>query len=121
MVTAAQSNFLKIALPRGVEIQIPKGWWVLTAAHNQLIDTSVEAVLDLAGIEVGDDEVVNLIAANSMPRSTYAAIRVDSITPVSASELEIANLTTVELQHLRDITHCAMLAILPQQGNNLLG
>ncbi len=76
--TSAESNFAPIKLPRGIQLQVPKGWWLLGKDLKRSIETSVEAVMDLSGIGVSDGHDTNLIAANSMPRTTYAAVRVDS-------------------------------------------
>ena len=117
---AAASNFVAVKLPRGVELQLPKGWWLLTAAHNQLIDMSAEAAMNLSGIGAAEGADVNLIAANSMPRTTYAAVRVDSITPVSASPSEISNLTSAAMQAFQTEIHSNLQKLMPQQGNQLI-
>jgi hypothetical protein len=77
----SESNFAPVNLPRGVQLQIPKGWWLLGDDYNRMIQTTVEAALDLSGIGLQDGQETNLLAANSMPRSTYAAVRVDSTIP----------------------------------------
>lgn len=117
---AAASNFVAVKLPRGVELQLPKGWWMLTSEHNQLIDMATEAAMDLSGIDAPEGTEVNLIAANSMPRTTYAAVRVDSITPISGSPSEISNLTATELQTFQAEMQSNLQKLLPQQGNHLL-
>jgi len=117
---AEASNFVAVKLPRGVELQLPKGWWLLTAQHNQLIDMSAEAAMDLSGIRAAEGTEVNLIAANSMPRTTYAAVRVDSTTPVSGSPSEISNLTSADIRAVQAEMQSNLQKILPQQGNQLL-
>lgn len=79
--SSSNFNFTSVKLPRGIELQIPKGWWLLGADLNRAIETSAEAALDLSGIGLLEGDETNLIAANSMPRSTYAAVRVDSTVP----------------------------------------
>lgn len=74
----SSANFVPIKLPRGIELQIPKGWWLLGADYNRAMQTSAEAAMDLSGIGLPEGNETNLIAANSTPRSTYAAVRVDS-------------------------------------------
>lgn len=116
----AQSYFLQIKLPRGVEVQIPKGWWLLGEDYNRMIQTSVEAAMDLSGIGLPDGNEVNLIAANSMPRSTYAALRIDSTIPPSATPTEIQNLTKIEMQEFSSYMKENLEKLLPYQGNKLL-
>lgn len=117
---AMASSFIDVKLPRGVELKIPKGWRLITAEYNQLIDMSTEAAMDLSGVEASKGVEVNLIAANSMPRSTYAAIRVDSTTPVSTSPSEISNLTAAEIHDFQVEIESILQKLLPQQGNQVL-
>ncbi|RMD64817.1 hypothetical protein D6833_03840 [Candidatus Parcubacteria bacterium] len=53
----AADNFTRISLPKGVSIELPKNWIVLS--RNQLItlDSAVESVLDLSGIEHEESEL----------------------------------------------------------------
>ena len=117
---AAGSHFSSVKLPRGVEVQIPKGWWLLGKDYNRLIQTSVEAALDLSGIGLDDGEEVNLIAANSLPRTTYAALRIDSTIPPSATPQEIINLSKSELREISSYMEQEFIKLLPLQGNQLL-
>lgn len=117
---AAESNFSWVKLPRGVEVEVPKGWWIIGKDYNRVIKTSAEAALDLSGIGLDDGEEVNLIAANSTPRTTYAALRIDSTTPPSATPKEIANISKSELKEISSYLKQALTEILPLQGNRLL-
>jgi hypothetical protein len=117
---AADSYFSSVKLPRGVEVQVPKGWWLLGKDYNRIIQTSVEAAMDLSGIGLSDGEEVNLIAANSMPRITYAALRIDSTIPPSATPKEIINISKSELRELSSYMEQEFNKLLPLQGNRLL-
>ena len=117
---AGESYFSSIKLPRGVEVQVPKGWWLLGKDYNRLIQTSVEAAMDLSGIGLDDGEEVNLIAANSMPRTTYAALRIDSTIPPSANPEEIINMSKSELREISSYIEQEFNKLLPLQGNQLL-
>ncbi len=117
---AADSYFSSVKLPRGVEVQVPKGWWLLGKDYNRIIQTSVEAAMDLSGIGLDDGEEVNLIAANSMPRTTYAALRIDSTIPPSATPKEIINIRKSELRELSSYMEQEFNKLLPLQGNRLL-
>lgn len=114
------SNFASVKLPRGIELQIPKGWWLLGADHNRVIQTSVEAAMDLSGIGLPSGQETNLIAANSMPRSTYAAIRVDSTIPPSVTLSEFASITTADVLELEAEMRQNIEKALPLQGNQLI-
>jgi hypothetical protein len=114
------SQFSPVKLPRGIELQIPKGWWLLSADHNRVIQTSVEAAMDLSGIGLPDGQETNLIAANSMPRSTYAAVRVDSIIPPSIAPSEFASITAADVRELQTEMRQNFQKLLPLQGNQLI-
>lgn len=116
----AESNFAPVTLPRGVQLQIPKGWWLLGRDHNRLIQTSVEAALDLSGIGLPDGQETNLIAANSMPRTTYAAVRVDSTIPPSVSPGEIQAATATDLKDIGNELRGGLEKMLHLQNNQLL-
>lgn len=118
--SGAESYFSSVKLPRGVEVQIPKGWWLLGKDYNRIIQTSVEATMDLSGIGLDDGEEVNLIAANSMPRTTYASLRIDSTIPPSATPKEILNISKSELRELSSYMKQEFEKLLPYQGNRLL-
>jgi hypothetical protein len=116
----AGSNFALVTLPRGIELQIPKGWWLLSADHNRAIQTSVEAAMDLSGIGLPDGQETNLIAANSMPRSTYAAVRVDSTIPPSVAPSEFASITADDIRELQTEMRQTLQKLLPLSGNQLI-
>jgi hypothetical protein len=121
-VTERPSNFVPLKLPRGVEVEIPKGWWLLGNDLLRLIATSVEAAMDLSDVALpAGEKKINLIAANSMPPSTYAALRIDSITPPSVKRAEYDAITAAELAELQQQMKQTLLKLLPMQGNTLLG
>lgn len=47
----ATDNFVKIKLPKGVSIELPKNWVVISKDQRITLDTMVESGLDLAGID----------------------------------------------------------------------
>lgn len=114
------SHFLPVTLPRGIELEVPKGWWLLSADQNRAIRVSVEAAMDLSGIGLAAGSVTNLIAANSMPLSTYAAVRVDSAIPPSLTPSQFAMITAADLSDLQTDIHQNVKKLLPLQGNELI-
>ena len=117
---AAETYFSLVKLPRGVEVEVPKGWWLLSADHNRMIGTTVEAVMDLSGYEPNNDKSVNLIAANSTPLTTYASLRIDSITPSVVSPEEIINLKKSDLNEFSISMERELSKLIPLQGNKIL-
>lgn len=47
----ATDNFVEITLPKGVSIELPKNWVVISKDQRITLDTMVESGLDLAGID----------------------------------------------------------------------
>lgn len=118
--TSNEFNFVMLSLPFEVAIDIPRDWWVLNDAINQLIRTSREATLDLRGIATSDDDETVLIAANSWPPETYAALRVTRVQPPLAVPEEILGLTRTELAQLRGEFETEMRQLLSLQGLTFL-
>jgi hypothetical protein len=114
------SNFANVKLPRGIELQLPKGWWLLGADYERAIQTSIEAAMDLSGIGLPDGQETNLISANSMPRSTYAAVRVNSTIPPSITPSQVASLTAADIRELQTVTLQISQKLLLLQGNQLI-
>lgn len=53
----ATNNFAKVSLPKGVSIELPKNWIVLSGNQRITLDSAVESGLDLSGIEQEDSEL----------------------------------------------------------------
>ncbi len=116
----AASHFVKVSLPRGVQLEVPKSWRLLGNDEQQLIGTSAEAALDLSGVDISDETgEVNLLAANSMPRSTYASVRVDSTTPASDPSSDITELSKSDLKSLEAYMQQMLSKVVATQGNSL--
>lgn len=49
-------HFVLLTLPRGVELQVPKSWWLLGSDFKNLIAMSAEAVEDLSGLPLRDEK-----------------------------------------------------------------
>lgn len=114
-VTDGDSRFLRLRLPKGVELDLPRGWALVGDELLEVIDTASEAALDLTGEDPQPDRNgrITLLAANSTPASTYAAIRINSTKPL---------LTASELMSVlgSDATLRAIKAAVSQQENDLL-
>ena len=72
------SRFARLKLPLGVSVEIPKNWWLLSGDINTNIETMSEAAMNLSGIELPKGKRVNLLRANSMPKTTYATIAINA-------------------------------------------
>lgn len=93
------SNFTQVKLPLGLTLKVPSNWWVLGKELNKTIDTSVEAIVDLSGLEMPQEKDVVLLRANSMPRSTYANVSVSA----GDAEFEEGDLRSLSRDHLADM------------------
>lgn len=115
-----ESSFVTVKLPRSIQIQIPKGWWLIGEDLNRAIENSAEAVLDLSGLGGPEGKTTNLIAANSMPKTTYAAVRVDSTMPPSVMPNELNTATASDIKELETEIHSYTQKMLPLQGQKLI-
>lgn len=56
-VASATDNFARVKLPKGVSIEIPKNWVVLSGNQRITLDSAVESGLDLSGIKQEGSEL----------------------------------------------------------------
>lgn len=56
-VASATDNFARVRLPKGVSIEIPKNWVVLSGNQRITMDSAVESGLDLSGIKQKGSEL----------------------------------------------------------------
>jgi hypothetical protein len=121
-VSGAQpsSHFITLALPYGVSLDAPRNWRVLDDETNRTIATSTQAALDLSGIDVEPGEDAVLFSANSMPPTTYAAVRVSAITPPVASPAEVRQLRPREVREIGTEMMDLMQLVGREQGWEIL-
>jgi len=114
-MASGQSKFRRFDLPLHVSVEVPHNWWLLSGDLNTSIETAGEAVTKLAGLELPAGRKVNLLRANSMPRSTYAAIAVNANDPdIPPAVVESA--TTEELKGLEQMMASGMRSGLAAQN-----
>lgn len=119
-VQADGSYFMTVKLPRGVEIDLPKDWGVLTSEQNSLIAMSSEAALEVSGIGTQEGTEVNLIAVVSKVKSAYASVRVDSTTPAVEQPFEITALTYADLKAYESEVESISRTLLSTKDNELI-
>lgn len=113
------SQFALVQLPYGVSLELPKSWSLIGPDFNAVIETSAEAALDLSGYAVSGSHV-NILAATSMPRSTYAAVRITVITPPVLSPAEVASLSPAEVNAVGSEAASGLREVLRRQNLQLL-
>ncbi len=118
-IHTAESHFTNIKLPHGIQLELPKTWWLIGKDFNALIETSAQAALDLSGITT-PERTETLIAANSMPRTTYAAVRVTYVTPPIAAPEEFRGATAANAREIDPEMEAESRQMLSQQGLQLL-
>jgi len=101
-----------------VQIDVPRGWWVLDEEINRLIATSVEAMMDISGLDFDAENSTVLFAANSMPLWSYASMRVElGSEPVTATEMaEMWSLSDADLGTVRNEMEAMSMQLLPRQN-----
>lgn len=96
--TVGNSNFVKLALPLKVSIEVPKNWWIvdLNEEYKTTVATALEAGLRLQGLELSSGKTINLFRANSTPRTTYASIAINATdSEIDPNELRKASLAEI--------------------------
>jgi hypothetical protein len=94
---AEETKFTQLSLPHGVQIKVPKNWWILSGDLNTSIETAGEAALKLSGLKIPLHKETLLFRANSMPRTTYANISITASDAEFTSE-ELGKTTPQEIQ-----------------------
>jgi len=100
MVAEAAENFATVTLPKGVSIDLPKNWVVLSNNQRITLDTSVEAGLDLSGIEQETSELP--FAANYYDDrgNTIAILNVRYYPDIDLSQADARSATSSDVQEL---------------------
>lgn len=109
-ITGSTDQFVAIKFPKGISVAVPRAWRVLDKDELQLIDTTTGAALDLSGIDADFGTETLLVAASSMPRTTYASMRLSLEEPLLPPDevIQMKNFigqtsqTNVELRKLAD-------------------
>lgn len=114
-------GFVRVQLPRGVEVQLPAGWRVLNRDQTELISLSADSALELMGNVPDSDKESNLISALSTPASTYAAVRIDSWRPPSIPPQKLTRATSKDITNLQAEQLPLIQRMMTLQGNQLIG
>lgn len=116
---AQDSKFAKLKLPLGVSVEVPKNWWLLDGDMNTNIETAAEAALNLSGIELPKRKKVNLFRANSMPKTTYAAIAINA-TDSEMNPNDLKNASAKEIRELSPMIREMMQEALSAQNMKII-
>ena len=121
-LTNDSSNFAQISLPRGVKLEIPKGWWLRGSEYDQVIETTIESVMDLSNLKVNkNSQRITLISAHASPPPLYALAKVESLVPVSISPDLVSSATSSDIINYYKEEMIAFLnKSLPIQGIKLI-
>lgn len=116
---AQDSKFAKLKLPLGVSVEVPKNWWLLDGDMNTNIETAAEATLNLSGVELPKRKKVNLFRANSMPKTTYAAIAINA-TDSEMNPNDLKNASAKEIRELSPMIREMMQEALSAQNMKII-
>jgi hypothetical protein len=100
MFVQAAENFVTVILPKGVSIDLPKNWVVLSNNQRVTLDTSVESRLDLSGIDQETSELH--FAANYYDDrgKTVAILNVRYYPQLDLSQADARSATIQDVQEL---------------------
>ena len=115
----AESNFKHLSLQRGLEIDVPKDWTVISGPIKTAIETSAEATMSAIGVDNPNDNTKNILAlVSKLP--LYAQIRIDVVSPPSASKKEVLAFSAADMNYLGTEYKTMMSKALPIQGFQLM-
>jgi len=115
----ADTHFVNVKLATGMTLDLPRNWWMVQGELNKTVETSAQAVLDLSGIKLGERTDINLIAANCLPKSMYASVRVNVRRPALASPDEARKFSAADLAEMGAEMKKMLAQTLPKQGFEL--
>lgn len=109
----AGGNFVKIKLPRGVSIEIPRNWEVFSDNRRITLDTLVESLFDLSNINVLHSELP--FAANCYDENgnTVGMINIRYYPNMDVGQAEVRALGA---EDIRDFDHELKQSILASYG-----
>lgn len=110
------SRFVSVTLPLGVSLDLPRSWRILDAGENEVIQTGAEAALNLSGEATDWSSNELLLAANSMPLTTYAAVRLNAVSPPIVDPAEARSLTAEDVAYLGHEIVKSAKELLPRSG-----
>ena len=115
----AESNFKHLSLQRGLEIDVPKDWTVISGPIKTAIETSAEATMSAIGVDNPNDNTKNILAlVSKLP--LYAQIRIDVVSPPSASKKDVLAFSAADMNYLGTEYKTMMSKALPIQGFQLM-
>lgn len=79
---------LPVKLPRHVEIQVPRGWTLLSEEQGRNREVTLDAATDVTHRASAGDQL-NLLHAVSNTRGPYAAVVINSIQPSSVPPAQV--------------------------------
>lgn len=115
-----QAPFAAVKLAQDVSIELPKAWWLIGKDFNDVIQTSAHAMLDLSGLEKSGDAETVLVSANSMPKTTYASVRVTFSTPPIGTPAEVRMMTKADLDEMANVMKDNMTKTASEGANKLI-
>lgn len=96
----AIGNFVKVSLPKGVSIELPKNWVILSNNQRITLDSFVESGLDLSGLEYLKSEFPFAANYYNDRGNTVGILNIRYYPQLGLTQEEAHNLTTQDVQEL---------------------
>jgi len=97
---AATQNFVTVTLPKGVSIELPRNWVVLSNNQQITLDTSVESRLDLSGINKLPSELAFAANLYDDRGRTLAILNIRYYPELGLSQADARRVTSQDLKEL---------------------
>ena len=108
-------------LAHGIEIDVPKAWEAHTEQENGLITLAGQSAVRQSGIDIERESDEALLSYHSLPRTTYATVRVKRITPASVAPADLQAASDAEVAALGAEMKASWAPTMERQGQAIIG
>lgn len=110
VLAEATGNFVTVKLPRGVSVDLPKNWIVLSSNQRITLDTYVESALDLSGTEHEPSELPFAANLYDDRGRTIGIVNIRYYPQLELTQSDARATTASETQELDSILKARMIA-----------
>ncbi|MGI8923455.1 MAG: hypothetical protein ACR2HJ_05355 [Fimbriimonadales bacterium] len=113
VLAEATGNFVTVKLPRGVSVELPKNWIVLSSNQRITLDTYVESALDLSGTEQEPSELPFAANLYDDRGRTIGIVNIRYYPQLELTQSDARATTASETQELDSVSKAQMIAEMP--------
>jgi hypothetical protein len=116
----AANNFIKINLPHGVSFELPKNWVVFSGHERITLNSAVESVLDLSGIEYLSTNISFAANLYGSSDNTIGILNLQYYPLIELTQVDAINASNQDLIELDQVIKENIVVSLQAAGAQLL-